>query len=151
MLSVFSELKKWISLALSAPKETYDFYSPQQEVVDLTSLLKVEYNILAQSFSGEFQTPYSQKILAILSETKDPRWQNQRLYRSSLKASYDDLQQIRQVLNKNQIPYVKIVRQNPIRVKSTYSFVMAKAGLPAMGHVHRDLIRHRMTQNRSKV
>ena len=150
MLSVFSELKKLFALALSAPKESDAFYSQRQEVIDLTSLMKVDYNALVQSFSGKFQTPYSQKILAILSETKDPRWQNQRLYRSSIKASYDDLMQIQQALNKDKIPYTKVIRQNPIRPKSTYNFVMAKAGLPAMGLVHRDLIRHKLIQRHSK-
>ena len=144
---MFSDLMKLLALAFSKPKEEDKFYAPQQTVVDLTSLLNVDSQTLRNVLGGS-QNEFIKNVLATVTDDWDSEWKYQHLRRSSLKASYDDLQQIQGILDGHEIPYETIIRQNPVRFKSTYNLIMAKAGiLPSKGHIHRDLKRHIQMQN----
>ena len=139
---MFSDLMKLIALAFSKPKEVDMFYSPNQEVVDLTSLMKQDFQVLKNTFT-ENKNDFIKDVLAVITGDWDPEWKYQRLRRKTLKASYDDLSQMRYILDEHQISYKKVVRKNPIRIKSVYGLRMIKRGeLPMRRFVHRDLKRH---------
>lgn len=140
---MFSDFIKLIVIALSDTKDKEEsFYSPQQTVVDLTSLLKGDKATLKEAFK-ETQNDFIKNVLATLSDGWDLKWQHQRLFRNSLKGSYDDLQEMQHTLDERKIPYETVVRQNPIRFKTTRDLLMAKRGiLPAQKSIHRDLRRH---------
>ena len=143
---MFSDLIKLVALAFSKSEEDM-FYAPNQTVVDLTSLLGNDSQRLKEALTNT-QSDFIKNVSATLLGEWDSEWKYQHLRRSSLKASYDDLQQIQGILEEHEIPYKVLTRQNPVRFKSTYNLIMAKAGiLPTKGHIHRDLKRHILMQN----
>ncbi len=143
---MFSDLIKLVALAFSKSEEDM-FYAPNQTVIDLTSLLENDSQKLKDTLANT-QSDFIKNVSETLLGDWNLDWKQQHLHRSGLKASYDDLQQLQQILDEHEIPYRKMLRRNPVRFKSTYNLMMAKAGiLPTKGHIHRDLKRHIQMQN----
>ena len=124
------------------------FYDKHQEVIDLTCLTRLDIeNAKKALLDDKFKTPISEKIIEVLAQTDDPDWQKISLTRKTHKASYDDLMTIQASLKEKKMPYLTIVRINPVRTKtgtnlSDFRPISEVTMRYLNGHVHEDLKRH---------
>ena len=130
------------------------FYDKYQEVIDLTCLTNLDTeNAQKALLDDRFKNPISEKIMEVLAQTNDPGWQKVYLSRKTHKASYDDLMMIQASLKEKKMPYLTIMRRNPVRTKTGNGLLPDFTPPPKegyvcdfRGHVHKDLKRHWQSQ-----